>query len=261
MDHVPPLSPRALTDLLPVNDAGLHAPCRPQYSDGPFDRQNPDPGQAYRDAFIDDIKATIVAGVQRAYDIVQERHDEDLGYNAHTFGHDVYHIGRHQLGLCCEKSGGKLARVEELKAIFRFQGGEYTLGFYKVGRSAETNIWEAFPTSDNGTMSVNTEGQLVLLGLEAEVMDRVDDLRYVVVAHLGNPRDGLCAVYLCIPVRAENGKITGWGYAECIYKAQQGNRSIRPTAPAMPPPEHQISPVAPEEVPEGDVVVTGKETS
>lgn len=261
MDHVLPSSSRALTSFIPVNDAGPQTPSRPKYSDGPFDRQNPDPGQAYRDAFIDDIKAMIVARVQFAYNTVQERHDEKLGYDAHTFGHNVYRLGRFQLGRCCEESGGKLARVEELKSIFRFQGGEYTLGFYKVGHSADTNIWEAFPTSENGAMSVNTVGQLVLLGLEDAMMDRVDDLRYVVVAHLGNPRDGLCAVYLCIPVRAESGKITGWGYAECIYKAQQGNRSIRPAAPAMLPPEHQVSPVVPEEVPEGDVVVTGKETS
>lgn len=261
MDYAPPSSPRTVTNLTPANDAGPPVPRRPESSDGPFGRQNPDPGQAYHEAFIDDTKAAIVAAVRRAYNIVQERHEEDLGYDAHTFGHNVYRIGRFQLGRCCEESGGKLARVEELKTLFRFQGGDYTLGFYKVGHSADTNIWEAFPTSDNGAMSVNAEGQLVLLGLEDAMMDRVDNLRYVVVAHLGNPTHGLCAVYLCIPVRTESGKITRWGYVEPIYMAQKGSRSIPPPPSMVLPPEDTVGPVVPEEVPERNVVVTAKETS
>lgn len=47
MDHSPPSSPRALSHLHPANDGGPQAPSRPKSSDGPFDRQNPDPGQAY----------------------------------------------------------------------------------------------------------------------------------------------------------------------------------------------------------------------
>lgn len=255
MDHAPPSSPRIHADLTPANDAF------PQESSGGlFGRENPDPGQAYREAFTDEIKAAIVAAVLRAYDIVLERHDESLGYDAHTFGYNVYYIGKFQLSRCCEKSGGKLARVDELKTLFRFKGGEYTLGFYKVGHSANTNIWGAFPTSDNGAMTVNTDGQLMLLGIEDAMMDRVDDLRYVVVAHLGNPRHGLCAVYLCIPVLTESGKIKRWGYAEPIYMAQDGHRSIPPPQPVLPP-EVNVGPVAPEEVPEGHVVVTAKETS
>lgn len=254
MDH----SSRDLASANNVADALVDGARAPDAAGG---RRNPDPGQAFREAFTSEAKASIVAAVQLAYDIVQERHDEKLGYNANTFGHNVYHIGKHQLDQCCAKSGGKLSRVDELKTLFRLQGGEYTLGFYKVGHSAETDIWEAFPTSENGAMSLNAAGQPVLLGLEDAMMDDVADLRYAVVAHLGNPTDGLCAVYLCIPVRTESGKITRWGFTEPLYVTQKVAPAAAQPTGTIPPLESVVLPAAPEEIPEADFVVTAKKTS
>lgn len=227
---------------------------------GPFGQPNPDPGPEFRRTFSQDFKDNIVWHVRRAYQIVQDRHEEGLGFDAHTFGYNVYRVGMFWLGKCCDRSGGKLARVQELKSLFRFRGGDYTLGCYKVGATAATNIWEAFPTSDNGGFTLNSEGQPFLVGLEDAMIDRVDDLRYVVVAHMGNPTDGLCAVYLCIPIQAEGGKIKRWGYAECIYNRGQGDSIAPPPPPPSggPPPEDREVPIAPEEEPEADVVVTAR---
>lgn len=230
------------------------------FSPGPFDRLNPDPGPQYRETFTATVKNWLVAAVQRAYDIVQESHNESLGFNAQTFGHSVYHVGRFQLEECCRRSGGRLTLVEELKALFRFQGGDFTLGFYKVGSNAETNIWEAFPTSENGGRSVDGDGYPILVGLEEAMVDKVDDLRYAVIAHLGNPADGLCALYLCLPIKTEQGKIVRWGFAEPIFTA---NRSVGTPSqePFTPPREECIPPVeAPAVEPEGDVIVTPKES-
>ncbi|MDQ7814191.1 MAG: hypothetical protein RDU25_00070 [Patescibacteria group bacterium] len=222
----------------------------------PNGRRNPDPGPAYREAFTDDVKRAIVRATQEAYEIVRERHDEELGFNANTFGYNVYHVGKYQLEKYCKRTGGKLERVDELKTLFRVQGGGYTVGFYKVGSTAG-NIWESFPTSENGAMSVNDQGQPILLGLEDAMVDSVEDLRYAVVAHMGNPRDGLCAVYICIPIQTEFGKIKRWGFAEEIYKLDREAVGPIPPQPSALPPETPAVPIVPEE-PETEIVVTAK---
>lgn len=234
-------------------------PSSPSSTEGPFGHRNPDPGPAYRATFTEEVKATIVAAARTTYRLVQEGYDEALGFNPQTFGHCIYHVGTFQLDKAFKRSGGSLARVEELRSLIRFQGGEYTVAFYKVGSSALTSIWEAFPTSDNGTMSVNGERQPILLGLEEAMMDRVEGSRYVVIAHLGNPTTGLGAVYLCIPIEAEGGKVKRWGYAECLYLAAAGGSLLEPEELASPPPEIRIPAVElPQEEPEGDVVVRAK---
>lgn len=228
---------------------------------GPFGRPNPDPGPEYQRDVTPDIKAGIVGALRRAYGIVQEAHDDSLGWDAHTFGYSVYRLGLHWLTKFCEASSGKLELVDELKTLSRFRCGEYTFGFYKVGSSITDNIWEALPTSENGgfTIGDDADSQLLLAGLEDFMVDRVDLRRYGVIAHLGNPKDGLSAVYLCIPVQAEGGKITRWGYAEPIYQRTMGNSAAPPPPPVDgPPPEVLPQPIAPEEEPEGDVIVTAR---
>lgn len=227
---------------------------------GPFGRQNPDPGPEYRRDVTPDIKAGIVGALQTAYGFVQEAHDDAVGWDAYTFGQGVYRLGLFWLKKYCAASGGKLEFVDELKTLSRFRCGEYTFGFYKVGSSITDNIWEALPTSENGGFTiVDDEGQPFLTGLEEFMVDRVDLRRYGVIAHLGNPKDGLSAVYLCIPVQAEGGKITRWGYAEPIYLRTMGKSGAPPPPPVGgPPPEIPPQPIAPGEEPEGDVVVTAR---
>lgn len=187
----------------------------------PVARQNPDPGDAFRRAFPKAVKESIVAAVKKAYEFARESHDESVGFNAQTFGYIVYHLGRFQLERLCKESDGRLERVEDMGALFRFQNGHYRLGFYKVGRNASEDIWEALPSSDNGGVSGDMGEQLFLDGLDLELSERVDQQRYVVVAHLGNPDGGLGAVYLCIPGRVELGKITRWGYVEPLFVATE----------------------------------------
>ncbi len=189
--------------------------------------------------------------VQRAYVHVQEGHDESVGFNAQTFGHNVYHLGRFELEKLCKVSEGQLARVEDVGALFRVQNGPYRLGFYKVGHSASEDIWQALPTSEHGGLRGDEWQQLPLEGIEPQGITRIEDVRYAVVAHLGNPEDGLCAVYLCLPLGIENGRITGWGYAEPIF--------LRDTSAVQPPaPLGSTSPELPQEEPEEEVIVRPK---
>ncbi len=223
-----------------------------------FRPKNPDPGDAFRTVFTPALRTAIVEAAQRAYDIVQENHDPSLGYDAYTFGYNVYRIGCFQLGKVCERSPDKLTRVDELRMLVRFQTGGYTLGFYKVGYNETENIWESFPTSENGATSATSDGQIILSGLEDEMLDEVGDLRYAVVAHFGTAERGLRAVYLCIPVKTVGGKIVRWGYAEELYVADRAVGTVAAPAAALPA-EETTDVCVPAEEPEADFVVRSKD--
>ncbi|MBK8265108.1 MAG: hypothetical protein IPK80_27735 [Nannocystis sp.] len=237
-----------LLEMLPVSEWDLELR---RGSLGPFGRQNPDPGDRYREVFSPSLKDAIRTAVQRAYAIVQECHFPQHGFNAQTFGHNVYHVGCFQLGAVCQNTPIQLTRMEESGNLARFQSGEYTLGFYKVGRTATENIWECFPTSENGA----NDGHPLLPGLEDAMLDDVTACRYAIVAHLGNPEDGLCALYLCIPADSAGGRIRRWSYVEelCLDEA--------PSVATVDLSRNHSGEghAAPEEVPEGDVVVSPKE--
>lgn len=252
--------PLVVFDLVdpPESGSGLREPPVPEQDSevrrgilGPFGRQNPDPGDLFREVFSPALKDAIRTAVQHAYAIVQEFHFPQHGFNAQTFGHNVYHVGCFQLGAVCHNSLIQLTRMEESGNLARFQSGEYTLGFYKVGRTATENIWECFPTSDNGA----NDGHPILPGLEDAMLDDVSACRYAIVAHLGNPEDGLCALYLCIPAESAGGRIRRWSFVEelCLDEA--------PSLATVNPSRNHGSEdhAAPEEVPEGDVVVSPKE--
>lgn len=225
----------------------------PASGDGASGRVNPDPGKAFRAAFPPPIKAALVAAVQRAYQHAQETHVESFGSNAQTFGYNLYHFACHEIDRLCRDSSGGLERVEDVGALFRFQNGPYRLGVYKVGRSAAEDIWEALPTSDNGGVSGETARQLLLDGFDDLLITRVDQLRYAVVAHLGNAEHGLGAVYLCIPIETEHGKITRWGYTEPLFVAEH------PAAHRVPTPAQPAA--LPQEEPEEEVIVRPKGVS
>lgn len=258
-DSIPPPSnndPTQVPTAVPANDGASLS----RTSEGPFGRRNPDPGPEFRASFTEELKRGMTQAVLTAYRIVQDRHDEPLGFDAHTFGYCVYRVGVFHLKKLCTGSGRAPELVDELSSLFRFKVDGFTCAFYKVGSSADTNIWEAFPTSENGTMSVSDEGYPFLVGFEDAMLDDVTASRYAVLAHVGNPTSGLCALYLCIPIEAEHGRVKRWGYAECIYDAKTSGRGTLPPPPPMPPPsEDRIDSLVPEIEPEAEVVVTAKD--
>jgi len=241
------------------NDGTPERTTRRRSTPGPFGRLNPEPGDAYRATFTANVKRDIVNQVRVAYNDAQENHDESCGFNATTFGHNVYHLAKFRLTKLSESSGGAFNVVGEIGGLFRMQGGEYSIGVYKVGSSAKNNIWESFPTTENGANPGNNEGQPFFDGFELSMLDDVTARRYVVVAHLGNPTDGLVAVYLCIPIEKSQGKITRWGYAEQIFSGEDVLGTIPAELDIPHPAEEPEKPIVPtlhNEEPEGEVVVT-----
>lgn len=230
---------------------------------GPFDKMNPDPGEDFHSTFTPPVKRGIVSQLLVAYNDVQENHDESRGFNAHTFGYTVYHLAKFRLKELSKESGGSLEIVGEIGGLFRLRNGKFKIGVYKVGSSSKTNIWESFPSTENGANPGNHEFQMGFREPEFELamLDDVSKRDYVIIAHMGNATDGLAAVYLCIPIESIHGKITRWGYAEQIYSADDGLGTM-PVAPDRPPPSEEpempLLTIPFAEEPEGEVKVASR---
>ena len=184
--------------------------------------------------------ATVLAGtvrnaLTRAYDSACESHLPSRGSNEMTFGFNVYHFAVHELTIAAERSGGAL-RVMSLRPVFRLGANDYELACHRVGTHADQNIDTAFPNNDNAACTM-VQAQLWLPGIDRSA--GIEQARKVVIAHLGNPDDGLGAIYACIPGRTVGDRITGWAWTHRIWHLEDG-RSAEVVAPASPPPAEVI---------------------
>lgn len=71
------------------------------------------------------------------------------------------------------------------------------------------------------------------------------------ICHVGNPIDGLLAVYLASPINAEGERITGWHTTIAIWSAADPGSEF----PALPPP----GPPEPTPLPEWDISLIDEE--
>lgn len=58
------------------------------------------------------------------------------------------------------------------------------------------------------------------------------DPRNWIICHLGNPRDGLRAIYLAAPIESDGERVTGWRIAIPIWNAEDPQAEF-PTAPPL----------------------------
>lgn len=174
--------------------------------------------QEVREDFTPEVREQLVQTFSQGYENVADYHNPGIGHNSATFGFCVYH--------CCKFEFAKIASLpDSTVTIFKenpffLKIGKSLAGFYKVGYSSNDNIWDSFPKNTHGALQLvdydltNT----YLPGFEKKV-----ELRHnIILSHLGNPEEGLCALYICIPSRVENGHIREWGYADLLWKREAG---------------------------------------
>ena len=174
--------------------------------------------------------------LQRAYESACENHDPKRGSNESTFGFNLYHFAVHELSEEAERSSEFVTLISR-NPIFRLGVVDYELACHRVGTHASQDSDTAFPNNDGDAYTMLQE-QLWLPGIERAV--GLGRARKIVIAHLGNPDDGLGAIYLCVPGRAHGERIAGWAYTQCIWHADHG---------AMPEVAVTVAPtVAPDEI-------------
>lgn len=115
--------------------------------------------------------------------------------------------------------------------------GQYEIRHHRVGTSLNDDIRTSFP---NGAKAVCDElgGEQFSFGF-ADTISPYE--KHVVLAYMANPNEGLCAAYLAIPARIENGKIVAWDTVIELYRRdaepdsfQNGIRSDVPPAEKSP---------------------------
>ncbi|HEX8433427.1 MAG TPA: hypothetical protein VF625_19205, partial [Longimicrobium sp.] len=89
------------------------------------------------------------------------------------------------------------------------------LSCYKVGATADQDIFTAFPNNHNAAKRlVANNRQYDLFGETYQAGAPVD----LVLAHLGTPERGLEAVYLCVPSAiGGDDRISEWAHAELLW--------------------------------------------
>lgn len=183
------------------------------------------PGPDFDKAFTPAILDAIVRAHAVAYNDAAERHDPAVGSNATTFGVGVYNYAWHRLR-DTSKSHPTMSVTKDNGAD-RLHVGAFVLGSHRVGSSADADIDHSFPNNDGATTTMIEGHQQYLPGMEPKAEDFADRRRFV-IAHLGNPEDGLCALYLCIPEGRYGEKIERWAHTRLIWKRSEIRDELPP---------------------------------
>jgi hypothetical protein len=176
----------------------------------------------------------LIGALQRAYADACDARGRYPGANEMTFGTDVYHFAKHEIGGVGERTN--LLKILQAEAPrFRFLSDGRTFACHKVGHHASDDIETSFPKA-RGAANMMTV-QLDLPGVIAPpTAKEVRAAMKVVVAHMGNHEHGLCAVHFCLAAGdAEDETIRQWAHTECVWKRDAAEGTVGPTGGAGRP--------------------------
>lgn len=181
--------------------------------------------------FTADLRARVVAAIQKAYGEADAVYAPDRGLGDRVHAIAVYDV-------LCMLFEQELATLPAVSYESRGQGpilriGDLRVRWNKVGRG-ETGqtIATSFPRGSRAAVMMALENQQMTLWGD---VDGVRPLNWI-ICHLGNPRDGLRAVYLAAPIEADGERVTGWRSAVAIWSADDPTAEF-PEAPPVGLPE------------------------
>ncbi len=171
------------------------------------------PSQEFLSKFSPELCAQWVAALDTAYNEAAEHHYPDRGDNALTFGVRVYAYACKRLGGIAEDDDNGISIQKGPSFRLRLSDG-YEVGCHKVGNTAQQDIWSSFPGNRGGVRTLIEEQIPFPIFKPEEVQGKK-----FVLAHTGNPDDGLCAVYICQAKRLDhNGQICEWEFVHQVWK-------------------------------------------
>lgn len=190
-------------------------------------------------AFDPGLVESLVRVVRGGYAAAGRHHVEDDGCNGFTYGTILYHFLRHRLIQLAETEGQVEIAPCDHELEFRLQIGPFRIACHRVGTSADDPIEASFPSSHGAAGKLAIENAIQLsLGLPIE--DAVPE--NLVLAHMGNPGDGLQALYLAAPIAShDGGRISSWGFTRRLWIVDEETR--RPPVADLPKPATIPEPV------------------
>lgn len=167
-----------------------------------------------REAFPESLRRALVAALDEAYQEVSAFHRPERGWNNFTFGTGVWTIAMFQLQELAREEEWELEEEVDNHRVTFVKDGLH-LSCYKVGSTADEDIFASFPNNHNAAKRlVANNRQFDLFGDRYQAGAPVD----LVLAHLGTPERGLEAVYLCVPSAvASDDRISEWAHAELLW--------------------------------------------
>ena len=187
--------------------------------------------------FSREIKTHLIEALHRAYETAIDAYDESTGSNANTFGMGLYWFCVHELSLLAQDETNDIELIRE-RPDFRLKIGSIIVACHNVGSAHEQDISVSFPNNNRaaGQLALSNAEQLSLPGFESNhfYKENTSNELKVVLAHIGNPLDGMGAVYLCVPVYEKKGRIKLWGYTDLLWKTDDGENFATSTNKNLP---------------------------
>lgn len=185
--------------------------------------------------FTPEIRRRIIDAIQSAYAEADERYAPNRGVGDRAYGIIVYDV----------LTFGLMHHVASLPEVaFRWtaEGPSLAIGslhirWNKVGRgNAGDSMHASFPRPSRSSTEMAIENQQLSLWAVASGEAPVDLANWI-ICHMGNPRDGLRAVYLAAPIESDGERVTGWRDIVAIWNADDQESEFPTDAPAIGLPE------------------------
>lgn len=162
-------------------------------------------------AFSTSVIDAIIEALHQAYLTACEQHDPPSGSDMATFGYCLYRFACFRLTAMAQLLEG--VENQTKGQLFRLGIGDFEVGCHRVGSSEYDDIQESFPHNDNSAWTLGFP--------EIPLFPEMERVRPgIIIAHMGNPDDGLCAVYLAVPGEVSQGRIRSWRYTQLIWSRQ-----------------------------------------
>ena len=174
-----------------------------------------------------------VAALRRVYILNAERHEEAIGDDRLTFGVQVWRNS--WFALEEELTDLDLVRTSRPNGSLAIHIGRAILHPYKVGATEELNI-ETVRIAGTLTKDRIAASNQMTLFEEESPSGSASEPAHLVLAHSGNPFDGLCGIWVGAPTLTDDGP--AWLWVEQIYRIppEEVRRTEEPgPEPSFPP--------------------------
>jgi len=189
--------------------------------------------------FTGSIQQDLIDCLQNAYDVNMPIHDPSVGHDPASFGFLNYKTKTFNLkNLAGVNPDIAIARANPYLSL---QIGEFRLSAYNAGdASMVEDLMECFPRNKNRAPEMTKENA-VQLRLDLNLPEELDDsdCRHLVLCDVGDPFNGMAAVFIGVPVKTEKGKISKWSHQWVLWQRADfdfapGDTPIGPVGPVAP---------------------------